>query len=152
MTRIWDCTRNAWRTVYTRAEVLAHGWRWHAGTAAVVATLGCGGSAYVPPAVAHDAPPPYEQPAPPWYPPAYAQLPPEMLLPALPPALPAPPVGLPIPWGDVAPGDVALETTPVCQPAHHWDGHKCVERDVPEPWSAALLAVGLVVLVAARRK
>jgi len=167
MTRAWDCLRG-WRTIYTKAEVLAHGWSWHAGTAAMVATLNCAGPAFGAPlplrppepwhAVVGVVPSPttINVPSPtPDYGPSPLQF------------LPTPEAfSLPIPNGafpafTVTPGLVTEETTPAphpCQPAHWWNGSACVEgkksppADVPEPAGVAVLGAALVALAAMRRR
>jgi hypothetical protein len=156
MTRAWNCLQG-WRTIYTRAEVIAHGWSWHAGTAPIIVAVGClglTGAAPLPPLPAQPGGVVSQPAAPaPDYGPSPLQF------------LPTPEeFSLPIPSGGffiVTPGLVTEETTPAphpCQPAHWWDGSACVEgkkpppADVPEPAGVAVLGAALVALAAMRRR
>jgi hypothetical protein len=166
MTVIWDCVTNSWRAIYTKAEVLAHGWKWHAGTKPIIVAIGCLGLTGAAP-----------MPPQPWHPvgglvpvPAVERaLGPNMDWPDVSQFLPPTNFGVPFvpefgPAFSVSPGLVAEETAPSsssvhpCQPGHQWNWmtKTCVEGPVPspvstpEPSTLAVAMIGLAMLWVAR--
>jgi hypothetical protein len=156
MIRAWDCLTGSWRTIYTKAEVLAHGWKWHAGTKPIIVAIGCLGLTGAAP-----------MPPQPWHPagglepvPAVERVPgPNVDWPDVSQFLP--PTNFGVPAFSVSPGLVAEETAPVvvshpCQPGHEWNGTACVEGyapppvSTPEPSTLAVAMIGLAMLWVAR--